>query len=438
MTHDDVLVDPADSTKLLTGRWSELLRRVDVLIARAGITYVQLLDLLVTEFVNPPLAGGLRRVTIQSIDESDPASCDLSKLRLTGSVVAGEAPRVLAHLPAHPVEGDIGAPGDLLDRLLRFLRLQRRTGWTTRELDTAIRQVRPGVLDATTLSLLAALKWTKGALRLSHADACALFGKVDTTRYVDHGADGQPTLPSQYELLFRNRSITNPVDPDFALNDDGSELRKTTLKPSQTKATLAAAFQISETDVKLLARSAGANRLTVQTLSNMYRRVVFARGFKLTVQEMYRLERLAGRLPTPDQIPAFVERVKRLLGSKISVADAWFLLRGSDVTTAHLEPRDDEIAQTLGDLLDRAAEGRGGAFDTGPAGPRWGVATQAPRRARLGCTPHRRPGGRGHRHEAVHGEADDPSRQVEEAARSGAWRSCGRPAWPWCPHPRRR
>ena len=144
MTHDDVLVDPADSTKLLTGRWSELLRRVDVLIARAGITYVQLLDLLVTEFVNPPLAGGLRRVTIQSIDESDPASCDLSKLRLTGSVVAGEAPRVLAHLPAHPVEGDIGAPGDLLDRLLRFLRLQRRTRWTTRELDTAIGRVHPG------------------------------------------------------------------------------------------------------------------------------------------------------------------------------------------------------------------------------------------------------------------------------------------------------
>ena len=50
----------------------------------------------------------------------------------------------------------------------------------------------------------------------------------------------------------------------------------------------------------------------MQTLSNMYRRVVFARGFKLTVQEMYRSS-VCRKSPTPDQIPAFVERVKRLL-----------------------------------------------------------------------------------------------------------------------------
>src|SRR5207249_4742725 len=63
VTDADVLVDPEDSTKLLTGPWSELLRRVDVLVARAGITYVQLLDLLVTDFLNPP-RDGVRPITI--------------------------------------------------------------------------------------------------------------------------------------------------------------------------------------------------------------------------------------------------------------------------------------------------------------------------------------------------------------------------------------
>ena len=349
VTEHDVLVDPADSTKLLTGPWSERLRRVDVLIARAGITYVQLLDLLVTNYVNPPVSDGFRPVTIESVDTSDPATCELAKLRITGSIgVARTSPSSLTHV--EHVEGDIGAPGDLLDRLLRFLRLQRRTGWTPRELDTAIRQVRPGVLDSTTLELLAALKWTTSALHLGHTDACALFGAIDTMRYVDHAADGQPALPSQYDQLFLNRAVTNPVDPDFALDDAGTDLRKGGLTPAGSKATIAAAYQVSEADVALLAKTAAVTALDVQGLSDMYRRVLFARGFKLTVQEMDWIERLAGTLPPPGQIPEFVERVTWLLASRISAADAWFLLQDTDATTEYLRPRDNEVAQTLGDL----------------------------------------------------------------------------------------
>src|SRR5262249_30654738 len=33
--------------------------------------------------------------------------------------------------------------------------------------------------------------------------------------------------------------------------------------------------------------------------------------------------------------------------------DAWFLLRGNDAATAHLEPRDDEISQLLSDLREK-------------------------------------------------------------------------------------
>ena len=348
VTEDDVLVDPADSTKLLTGPWSQLMRRVDVLIARAGITYVQLLDLLGTDFVNPPLGPGLRPISIQSIDGSDPATCDLSKLRIAGYIVTPASGKVVTHV-VH-VDGDIGAPGDFLDRLARFLRLERRTGWSARELDMAIRQVAPGVLEPNTLRLLAALKWTKNALRLTHAEACALFGAIDTTRYVDHAADGQPTIPSQYDELFQNRAITTPVDPGFALNDAGDKLRDTSLSPATSAAKISAAFQIGEADVAMLAKRAGVSTLSVETLSDLYRRVLFARGFKLSIQEMVWLEQLAGTLPAADDIPAFVERVECLRGSKLSVADAWFLLHGDDAATAYLAPGDDEVAQTLGDL----------------------------------------------------------------------------------------
>jgi hypothetical protein len=348
VTTDDILVDPADSTRLLTGNWAELLRRVDVLIARARISYVELLDLLVTDFLNPPVLNGIRPISIRSVDESDPATCELSKLRIEGSLGTHEDLIFTSHL--QPGHGDIGAPGDFLDRLVRFLRLMRRTGWTARELDVAIRQVHPGVLDGTTLASLAIVKSAQNALHLSHSDACAVVGALDTRRYIDHASNGQPVIPSQYEQLFQNRAITNPVDRNFSLDDAADELRNTARSPSDGAATIAAAFRISETEVIALAATAGITTLTLQALSDLYRRVLFARGFKLTIAEMIWLERIAGALPTIDQIPEFFERVERLLDSKLSVADAFFLLWGDDAGTAYLRPGTDEIAQTLGDL----------------------------------------------------------------------------------------
>jgi hypothetical protein len=382
VTEADSLVDPADSTKLLTGiSWTEALSRVDVLITRArrpfgdgaGISYIELLDLLDTYFVNPPDTyfvnppnpNGVRRISIQSTDKTNPATCDLSKLKITGELGWLRYPPNQPLNHAYAYRTHIGDPDDLFDRLVRFLRLRRRTGWSSRELDLAIGQVGPNVLDANTktLNLLAALKWTQNALRLGHAETCALFGTIDTRRYIDHAADGQPKLPSQYEQLFQNRAVTNPVDRDFALNDEGTELLETAITLADGRATIAAALQISEPEVTLLAkrvfRVADADASTLdlkaldlKALSDMYRRVLFARGFKLRIQEMIWLEKLAGTLPVGDQIPAFVEQVTWLLRSRLSMTDAWFLLRGTDALTAHLVPRDEEIVQTLGELRD--------------------------------------------------------------------------------------
>ena len=353
VTTSDALVDPADSTKWLTGSVSDLLRRVDVLIARAGITYIELLDLLVTDYINPPL-NGVRPITIQSIDNKDPATCDLTKLRITGSYGATATSGIpsYAKSSATTQSSNIAAPGDFLDRLARFLRLKRRTGWSTPDLDLAIRQVRPALIDNTTLSLLAALKWTRKTLSLNHSEACALFGGIDTTRYIDHAADNQPALPSQYDQLFLNRVITNPLDRNFALNDGRSQLRNSALSLSLGKATVAAAFEITEAEVDSLAQKSGIATLNLQNLSAIYRRVLLARGFKLSVEEFIKLGDLAGPLPQGLDLPPFVEQVQRLLQSRVSVTDAWFLLRDSDASTAYLEPRDDEIVQTLGELRD--------------------------------------------------------------------------------------
>src|SRR5439155_27047598 len=139
------------------------------------------------------------------------------------------------------LQGTAAAFKDSIGRLIAFVRLQRRSRWTIRELDLAIRQLRPNVLDSTTLLLLAAVERTRKQLSLTRPQACALFGAIDTTRYIDHAADGQPLLPSQYDQLFLNRAITNPVDPQVALNDAGDELRDTSVTLAKGAATIAAA-----------------------------------------------------------------------------------------------------------------------------------------------------------------------------------------------------
>lgn len=334
----DAVVDPADTTKLLKGPWIELLRRVDVLIARARISYIDLLELLGAESVNPT-----PRATIVSVEASD--ACDLSKLRIQLNEKHFSKVR---------------------ERMRRFLRLQRRVGWKTWELDLALRQLNvdllstdkpkvPGSSVANQLVPLAILKKVKAELHLGHADACALMGGIDRARRIDHRADGQPAVPSQYEALLLNRAVTNPVDGRFLLTDDRSAL-SSPVKAGEGLATLAAAFQVDASDIALILEQIKVglkDELTLDLISKIYRRVLFARGFGISVRELVWIERLNGGLPGIPQCLEFVDRVKVLLRSPLSVTEAWYLLAGEDASTAYLVPGDDEIGQQLDQIREQ-------------------------------------------------------------------------------------
>jgi hypothetical protein len=345
VTKDDVVVDPADSTQLLTGVWYDKLRRVDVLIGRARISYIDLVELLSTESVNPTLKSGVRAAIVSTI-ESDPATCDLSKL---------------------VIELNPDDFQNVLERMRRFLRLQRRIGWKTWELDLALRQLAPTLINpqapksptvATKLIPLAVLKRVKALLKLGYADACALLGAIDRARRIDFRSDGQPILPSQYEGLLLNRAVTNPIDTRFLLDDAGTALR-TQILAQDGLATLAAAFQVNASDIVLILNQinvAPTDPLTLDAISETYRRVLFARGLGISVQELIWIERLNGGLPTIDQCLDFLERVTLLRGSALSVTEAWYLLADGDTSTAYLVPGDDEIAQQLDQIRQQLAK----------------------------------------------------------------------------------
>src|SRR5436305_7892717 len=102
-------------------------------MARARLTHAQRTQHLISHFVNP---GKAITLTCHPAD-----SCDL------GAMTAD------------------GLTPDALDRLHRFVRLQRKLGWDAYDLDAAIEQLERGVgpgvaqLNATLLRQLAALTW---------------------------------------------------------------------------------------------------------------------------------------------------------------------------------------------------------------------------------------------------------------------------------------
>ena len=57
-----------------------------------------------------------------------------------------------------------------LDRIHRFLRLQRRLGWTMRELDRALAVLSPGAIDGNAIQAVAGVRRLSTALNLPVRD----------------------------------------------------------------------------------------------------------------------------------------------------------------------------------------------------------------------------------------------------------------------------
>ncbi|WP_227580386.1 neuraminidase-like domain-containing protein [Cellulomonas xiejunii] len=216
--------------------WHALLKNVSLLRARARLSHRELLAVLETRFVR---AGG-PRLPITG-DEGDPALMRLESLD-----------------PA------------LARRIHLFVRLWRRTGWSTVDLDRAI------VADAGhTAGAAEGVRFTPGLLLfvanvarlnattgVSVADLVDLYAgrTLDTFRYWDHAGRQPVLLPSRYEHWFDNPALGRPRLPEFRLDATGAALlpvpRPATGPPrprlSDHRTYVAGAVGLSERDLATL------------------------------------------------------------------------------------------------------------------------------------------------------------------------------------------
>jgi peptidoglycan hydrolase-like protein with peptidoglycan-binding domain len=264
---------------------------------RAGrLSYDELLQVVETRW--PSADGPPQPLQVDRPDET----CSLDEMRLVNLTAAR------------------------FDHLHRFLRLWRRTGWRPWQVDRAIRThgVADSVLDGRALVALKGFKQVQDRLTLPFDTAIAWYNQIDTEPRTDPAQPDRPIDPL-YIRLFQNPSVTDPVDPVFALPLSGAE------DLTNHRATLSAALAVTDAELtELLARTTG--KLTLDNLTLLYRHTTMARALGLPIIDlMVLLDLAAAQLPDPFATPQatlnLLDQLDWVRRSGFSLAELDYLLQ---------------------------------------------------------------------------------------------------------------
>ncbi len=337
--------NPADSTQWITSdNWLEEIRHVDVFLQQSGLEYKDLLDLLDTYWINPVESSGERKITIQSANGEAQDTCELKNLNLVG----------------------LDEPTSV--KIPRFVRLWRKPGWSMRDLDQAFTAFRldssdPASLDMDFLLQLSRVKRLHVELKLPVEKLLSFWAPIGMATYIDHHVSGQPTVSSLYTRLFRNRAVTNSLDPAFT--EAAAEL---TGSLSDHTASIMAAFSISSDDFSLLLNNANVlpripdpddptneildDRLILENLSRLYRHTTLAKALNLSVRDYLTVLELTASDPFGTTLATmlFMEQIDEIRSSGFSITELDYLLRYTPAAVREVAPTDQTIALVLDDI----------------------------------------------------------------------------------------
>ncbi|MBS3777238.1 MAG: hypothetical protein KGY70_18730, partial [Bacteroidales bacterium] len=178
--------------------WVDELSRVPVFLEKSGLTYKELDELLNTRFINPGRFS----------DPYDPET-DISI----------NFPDAFCNIDEAEIEN---LEEMALNRIHRFVRLLRKIGWTARELDIAINILKTPHLDdpeidEPLLLKLCHLNRLHNEFKVPVVELLSFWSLINTEDY-----NGQ--VKPLYDQLFLNKTVLNPEDKIFELNDQRNEL----------------------------------------------------------------------------------------------------------------------------------------------------------------------------------------------------------------------
>lgn len=292
---------PGDATTNVSGTWLAVLRHLDVLLHRSGLTYKQLLQVLDLPAVNPTGA-----VYVDDTGDGSGADCDTSRF-------------TVEHLDQAT-----------LDRLHRFVRLWRTSGMAMWELDLLLPDADPSptvvdkrITDAV-LQDLARLRRLHDATGLDYRVLRSLHQPIDHVPYTDRTAEGAPAVQTLYQRLFRNKLVDAvaafPATPDQLTGTVGERV------PG-----MLAAFRIKQADLNAVLAHLGltdASPLDIGVLSAVHRVAALAKAMALDIDSFLRLARLTGLDPftSPAATLDFLDAARQVSASGFTVAALDYVL----------------------------------------------------------------------------------------------------------------
>lgn len=322
--------DPPDGIR----DWDVVLKRVSIFLQQSGMTYRDLLELMGCYFINPATSTG-RMLAIVS---SDPTTCKLNEMEI----------RVVD--PAFPDNASKRAALKVVwNKIHRFARLQRKLGWTMRDLDKAIMALNPVNPDITSnfLLQLSHIERLRAQFDLPVVNVLSFWAAIDTGRYRDHFAEGEPAVPSLYAQLFNNKSAAGQ-----SLAEDPATL---TGKLSENAPAIAAALQVTVDELNLMIADLNVvpeDKLSLDNLSKLYRHATLARALNYSIRAYLSALKMISAAPfttTADTI-SFAKQSEKILAAGFSVEDLNYILRHDFSSTSQIAIDDDAIAVVLNSI----------------------------------------------------------------------------------------
>lgn len=365
--------------------WVEWLTHVPTFLAKTGVTYVELVDLVRTGYINPALPQGealatferipisysaLSRLVANGFADVDAQALDKAEMTLDelkawagehfeafGKLLVLDAPDSACDLTLTRLQHLDGTMLDEADlsRLHRFIRLWRKLGWTMQDLDRAMVALQATDITPNFLRQLGQIVQLQVPLNLPIQKLLSFWGAIPAT--------GDDAL---YGKLFLNKAVRE-IDPVFA-PVKGEYLKPADLKIKDHVPALLAGLRTRAADLVLIRKDAGLAGddapLTLATATTLYRYVTLARALKMAVKDLIDLLALSGERPFSKMLqppvgfndidPARTLRFVRLAGrveqSGFTPASLSYLFNSLEDAPRNLAPGDEPIRLLMASL----------------------------------------------------------------------------------------
>jgi 5-hydroxyisourate hydrolase-like protein (transthyretin family) len=304
---------------MVTGSVLDFMKRVDIFLNKTGLNFKQLDLLLSLRFIDPTEAL------------VPPATVDFTKALFIKNkdLSCNTDKKEIANL-------DI----DDLDKIHRFLRLQKKTGWSFEVLDEIIWQTNLGntKLNNDCLIKAATLVNIAEATGIKIEELIGCFGEMPHRIIKDDIP--APLYYKVYVNKAKNGFVEKMLLPE---NVNGTQL----LTIHATS--IAVCLQMKEADLVKLFPILLSNKIDFTNLSHLFAASRLIKKLKLSVDDFIILKELTGItiFDSPQNMLAFIHAVEKFKKSPLKAADVKFMLRHPAPDTLNIEPK---AIQVLGKL----------------------------------------------------------------------------------------